>query len=176
MNWDYIAGFFDGEGSAIIRRNRNVEISFANTNKAVLQQIREFVGFGNIHTSKTPKGAPYHQLHFANRVVCMGIAKELIPRCIIKGEKLSALVNFVEATQWKKIFRPYSRPTHLTPELLRHLYVEKKLSTHEIGHLNNCADSTVRKRMLKFGIPLRSISEAVAISRGKHFVPQESQL
>jgi len=42
MNWDYLAGFLDGEGSIIIKPPR-VRLYISNTNKEVLEKIRDFV-------------------------------------------------------------------------------------------------------------------------------------
>ena len=47
MNWSYIAGFFDGEGSFSIK-NGCVRISIPQTNEEVLNNIRNFVEAGNI--------------------------------------------------------------------------------------------------------------------------------
>ena len=47
MNWSYIAGFFDGEGTFSIK-NGCVRISIPQTNKDVLNNIRNFVKAGNI--------------------------------------------------------------------------------------------------------------------------------
>lgn len=63
MNWDYIAGFFDGEGNIHLNTIRDkkeenklkgLEIlcRIYNTNKEILEQIRVFLGFGNIYKKK----------------------------------------------------------------------------------------------------------------------------
>lgn len=44
MNWDYIAGFFDGEGSIFISKNkRSIILSIYNINENVLKEIKEFL-------------------------------------------------------------------------------------------------------------------------------------
>ena len=48
MNWDYLAGFLDGEGSIIIKPPR-VRLYISNTNKEVLEKIRDFVKCGNVY-------------------------------------------------------------------------------------------------------------------------------
>lgn len=47
MDWRYIAGFFDGEGS-ITHNDKGFRVTVAQTNFEVLEQIRKFVGFGFI--------------------------------------------------------------------------------------------------------------------------------
>lgn len=47
MNWQYIAGFFDGEGT-ITHNGKGFRITIPQTNELVLQKIRLFAGYGNI--------------------------------------------------------------------------------------------------------------------------------
>lgn len=47
MNWDYIAGFFDGEGS-VTDYKRKCRVTITQTNKKVLEQIRSFAGVGSV--------------------------------------------------------------------------------------------------------------------------------
>lgn len=47
MSWEYIAGFFDGEGT-ISRNASGFRISMPQTNEEVLEKIRDFSGLGNI--------------------------------------------------------------------------------------------------------------------------------
>ncbi|MDP3004156.1 MAG: LAGLIDADG family homing endonuclease [Candidatus Azambacteria bacterium] len=47
MNWRYIAGFFDGEGT-IAHNGKGFRITIPQTNELVLQKIKLFVGSGNI--------------------------------------------------------------------------------------------------------------------------------
>ena len=54
MNWDYIAGFIDGEGS-IIRRKRVFNVIISQTNFEVLEQIRKFIGRGYVYPIKKRK-------------------------------------------------------------------------------------------------------------------------
>ena len=60
MNWDYIAGFFDGEGNIhfnkIFYKNKfssfQILCRFYNVNREVLISIRNFIGFGKIYSHK----------------------------------------------------------------------------------------------------------------------------
>ena len=47
MNWDYIAGFFDGEGS-ITDYKRKCRVTITQTNKEVLERIRSFAEVGSV--------------------------------------------------------------------------------------------------------------------------------
>jgi hypothetical protein len=60
MNWDYIAGFFDGEGNIHIFQIKKdkkiksiaIQVRLYNNQKNVLFSIREFLGYGNIYQKK----------------------------------------------------------------------------------------------------------------------------
>lgn len=47
MNWDYIAGFFDGEGSVLISEKK-CRVAIPQTQRKVLEAIKSFSGVGNI--------------------------------------------------------------------------------------------------------------------------------
>ena len=53
MNWDYIAGFFDGEGNVHILKIKSnqlaVVVRMYNKEVEVLNKIKEFIRFGNIY-------------------------------------------------------------------------------------------------------------------------------
>lgn len=51
MTWEYIAGFFDGEGS-ITNNKKGFRITIAQANFEVLEQIKNFTGIGNIFKNK----------------------------------------------------------------------------------------------------------------------------
>lgn len=61
--------------------------------------------------------------------------------------------------------RPSARIT-LTPIGLRALYIEQKLSIPQIAELYCCANETIRLRLIKYGIPIRSFSQATLIQHG----------
>jgi len=166
MNWDYVAGFFDGEGSVTIRRNKSPTLRFGNTDREVLESLQRFIGFGHISSWSPPNGwKTYYQLSFANRQLLLRIGKRLVNRCIIKRQKLLTLLAFMQANPVKKKFRLYTRPAHLTPELLRELYMDKRLSGRQIAVMSGCSSCTVFRRMQKFRIPARTVGEGVSISR-----------
>lgn len=48
INWSYIAGFVDGEGSILKNGNTDYRISIPQTHEGVLRSIQNFTGMGNI--------------------------------------------------------------------------------------------------------------------------------
>ena len=51
MTWEYIAGFFDGEGS-LTNNGKGYRVTISQTNKEVLENILEYSGVGNIFKNK----------------------------------------------------------------------------------------------------------------------------
>ena len=54
MNWNYIAGFFDGEGT-LTRTGSRYKIGITQTNKEVLEEIQSFTKIGLMHRIKKRK-------------------------------------------------------------------------------------------------------------------------
>lgn len=49
MTWEYIAGFFDGEGSIVAKRS-GYAVMIPQTNEQVLDQIATFIGVGKVYS------------------------------------------------------------------------------------------------------------------------------
>lgn len=61
---------------------------------------------------------------------------------------------------------------NLNEKVLRELYVDQKWSTIKIAQHFNCNDESVRKRMRRYDIPMRSRAEA---GRNKTLTPEHKQ-
>ncbi len=48
INWSYIAGFVDGEGSIVKNGKNDYRIAIPQTHEGVLRAIQDFTGMGNI--------------------------------------------------------------------------------------------------------------------------------
>lgn len=51
ITWQYIAGFFDGEGS-IVHNGSGFRITISQTNFSVLKTMQDFIGFGLIFKNR----------------------------------------------------------------------------------------------------------------------------
>ncbi len=60
-----------------------------------------------------------------------------------------------------------STPLYQNEDFLRHLYLEKRLSTRQISREIGSARSTVKEALGRFGIPLRSDDEAHRLNKGQ---------
>ena len=85
MNWSYIAGFFDGEGS-LTHHGKGFRITIPQTNEEVLKSIKKFVGCGNIIYIKKRKihwsdGWSYY---ITKQTEVYGFIKKIEPFIIVK--------------------------------------------------------------------------------------------
>ena len=91
MTWEYIAGFFDGEGS-IIHKRTGYALSVSQTNEEVLNEIQHFTGVGNVYPLSKRKS------HWKDAwVYCvtdyrgtLKVLKGMLPHLIVK-QKLAQL-------------------------------------------------------------------------------------
>lgn len=88
MTTEYIAGFFDGEGTVSTSGNK-IRISIPQTNKEVLEEIKNFLGFGNILTEKLRK-AHWKQswvFYTTNSRDSVSFLDKVLPFLIVKKKK-----------------------------------------------------------------------------------------
>lgn len=115
MNWEYLAGWFDADGSVrivekkILRKDKPsyhrkyVYIQFANSSLDVIQAIRDFLGLKRLKiTSEEASCYPdrksdYHRLQITKRVDCTRILQELEPRCIAKKKDIRDALEFLKS-------------------------------------------------------------------------------
>lgn len=103
MNWDYLAGFIDGEGSIIIKPPR-VRLYISNTNKNILKKICDFLECGRVCDVKRdnkPKWNKQYGWTICDHKECLRILKELRSRLIIKREKCLEAIKFIEGKRWQ---------------------------------------------------------------------------
>lgn len=132
MSVEYIAGFFDGEGSVNIKQNIGCSpsISLGNTNKFVLEEILIFlkdVGLNfrlyNYHRKSRYKDI-YH-LHTHDSRSIKAFCLMLKPYCIVKRNQISLMLNYLNLYQ-----RTVSRRVSDIDCALRFAYA------HEMRELN----------------------------------------
>ena len=103
----YLAGFLDGEGSIIIKPPR-VRLYISNTNKEVLEKIREFVGCGsvygiNLKNKKENWNKPYGWTICFHKDV-LRILKNLRGKLIIKKELCEKAIAYIENKRWHNFY------------------------------------------------------------------------
>lgn len=169
MDWGYIAGYFDGEGTAGAYRNgrdRGVHCSLVwhNTHRASLDAMRAFIGCGTVRQRKKKKDSyrPMYGLHIERRQDMLRVIPELIERCIVKSEVLANLLAIVEG---KRDQSPgWGNLSAAGPEEVRRLYWDQGLSQSEIGLKYGVGQSAVRLYMKRHKIATRSLKAAGQIA------------
>jgi hypothetical protein len=109
LEWQkgYIAGLIDGEGSflAIPQMKRNAfgfEITIANTNKAALEEIQKFVGFGKVYQDRPAPNIEYYltrKMGYKYRIYKIGeilpIIEQIKPYLFIKKKQAIILEQMI---------------------------------------------------------------------------------
>jgi hypothetical protein len=155
ISWDYVAGFFDGEGSVGFQKKKGrmyPRITFTQKNPKILELIRTFIGYGTIY------GTHSINLEIDRHEDCLELAEKLIPRTFVKRDALMRMVQFIKNRKWK----PQSRkiPIKLNKEEFEKLYLHDKLSASQMSGILGCHKSSIYYRLKTFSIPRRNNREA----------------
>jgi len=95
MDWKYIAGFFDAEGTIFY------DIKIVNTNREVLEKIKNFIGYGKIYVCEFKNNQqhfgkkPIYILQISKRKFVISFITNILNYSIIKRKEL---MNFLLAT------------------------------------------------------------------------------
>jgi hypothetical protein len=106
ITWYYVAGFFDGQGSAGVydskkfdraleRETLGARIVFSNTDAACLEAIRAFMSAGKIYRARGGN-VPCYSLVVYRVADLRRIIPELLRRCRIKGPALTKVLAHIE--------------------------------------------------------------------------------
>lgn len=164
MNWDYIAGFMDGEGCIHLTKTRcKISIVQLTKNQAVLDQIKEFLDGHNIHTwislngnREGPSGT-MSQLCMSAATDCYRFLEEISKRSIVKLPKALKAMELIRPVMEKK--RDVRRRVRLAiQEYHTGISSVKAAGRHGLYH------GTLRNEMNLLGIPIRGRSEANKLS------------
>ena len=106
-NWDYLAGFLDGEGSIIIKPPR-VRLYVSNTNKKILEEIRDFVNCGSVYEinmkNKSNRWSKQYSWTICFHKEVLKILKNLRSRLVIKKELCEKAIFYIENKRWQKYY------------------------------------------------------------------------
>ena len=104
MDWSYIAGFFDGEGSISVSkiskkqgkiRAYQILVRFYNSDLDVLNKIKEFLGCGKIYQNnkKTDDRNILYELTISSKSQVQNILINLLKFSISKKEKINYILK-----------------------------------------------------------------------------------
>jgi len=139
MNWDYIAGFFDGEGS-VTDYKRKCRVTITQTNQEVLERIRRFAGVGSIAeiTKRKSHWKDSWVYYISKQIDLLKFLNGVVPRLVVK-RKLAR--NAIVVLEYKLQKREVRRQ-------------ELSLRMHKARELR------------KQGLPYRDIGKALNIDFG----------
>lgn len=126
MTWDYVAGFFDADGCIRIFYHYNKQkyprLQFTNTNKQVIEEIKNFLKTGHIYTHEpNPKYKNKHSTRYDLQVdkheAIERIIRKLIPRTIVKKQRLTDALTLIKTQKWNFSLGAYYRmKPHVKPD------------------------------------------------------------
>lgn len=102
MNWNYIAGFFDGEGCLSIHNRRGkrgggiqYQLSLTQTDRKVLDQIQKFINAGKVYESDSkgnkkwkPCWLKAYALRISKRKDILSFLDNIEDKIIVKKEEM----------------------------------------------------------------------------------------
>lgn len=93
----YVAGFFDGEGSAYLYLRRDavaMRATFANTNLEGLKTLQEWFGAGNIVTKAREEKHKVSHMLILNSDSALSLLEQIQPYVILKKEQVRLVIDF----------------------------------------------------------------------------------
>ncbi len=150
MDWNYIAGFFDGEGS-ICHNGKGYRITIAQTNYPVLAGIVTFSGVGGvIKVTKRKKHWKDSWVYYiASQKDVYFFLQNIKPLLIVKRELAERVFVFLaKYLKEKKLHEKIMEEKVAIAEKMR----VKEYTYREIGKKINLDWSYVRRILMKRGI------------------------
>ena len=110
MNWSYLAGLIDGEGSIDCNPEGNhghlrVGIRISNTNRQVLEETRTFLGCAGIcrqpDTGTFKQQKPCYMFYVAGWRNILRICEGIQSDSIIKHDKVNKTIALIKNNSWR---------------------------------------------------------------------------
>jgi len=102
ISWEYIAGFFDGEGTIGHTSRYAYKVSFSQSTMPVLEAIKEFLGGYSIYTwcatykNKNRKYNESYQLQFSASSGVKLFLEGILPYTIVKRMEVLEALNTIK--------------------------------------------------------------------------------
>jgi intein/homing endonuclease len=147
LDWKYIAGFMDGEGSIVIYSNRNlVSITISNTNREVLERIKDFTKMGHIYLDNRINRPVVWKQEYSYQIVAYKDVRMFLCKikdyAIVKKEKVERAIVFIDSCPRRK-FR-----TELDSVKVRKVY-SKLNSLIKTGEYFGVSKQTIKRRLIE---------------------------
>lgn len=148
INWNYIAGFMDGEGSISKAGDTDYRISIPQTHEGVLLDIQRFTGVGSI--CKVAKRKAHWKESWtycvARQEHALWFLRKVYPYLIVKKKLAGKTIPIVE----RIVFQNREKRRHLQKKVKACKFLRNKgLSYRAIGKKLN-VDHGYARRMILF--------------------------
>lgn len=150
MTWDYMAGFFDGEGS-VCHNGKGYRITIAQTNEDVLKDIVSFSGVGSVVkvTKRKKHWKDSWVYYIANQKDVHFFLGNILPFLVVKKKHVEGVIVFLI-----RYLKEKELHEQLVKEKVNHAIKmrAKKRPYREIGEKVGLDWSYVRRILMKRGI------------------------
>lgn len=96
MDWNYIAGFFDGEGTiSCFGKHKVVRVVISQTNQEVLDKIKDFTGVGNVikETKRESHWKDSWIYYISKNEDSLMFLESLVDKLIVKKDRAVEIMN-----------------------------------------------------------------------------------
>lgn len=157
MDWSYVAGFFDADGTTGFLKNTKHKytwIKFYNTDKKTIEEIFNFIGYGHINSHKDKrynKAKTIYTYTIGNHREVLKIGKRILPFSITKRKRLERVIDFIESSKWSRC----NILKYITRKELLKLYWKQNFTIGDLAKKFGVAETAIRNKMNKFNIARR---------------------
>ena len=106
LTLQYIAGFFDGEGSITVTRDLSLQVVVSQNDEAILQAIAQYMGTGKVSAIKTRRG---HKQCYSLRwcgAKAASVLSSLLPYLILKHERAMLAIQMQSLISPRGVEKP----------------------------------------------------------------------
>jgi predicted DNA-binding protein YlxM (UPF0122 family) len=154
INWSYVAGFFDGDGSiSFSKTQRQWLITIINKNKEVLSQIQKFIKFGKIYSYDVNR----LQIHMMNIPLFIN---NILDESIVHKSKLIKSFDELKDREWYPNYKLKKFSKEELKLLLEKMYYKDKLSIRKIAQGFGVTYNAIFRYFDEFKIGRRNYSES----------------
>lgn len=164
MDWSYIAGYFDGEGSVSChltkRGDRTRGMTWYNTHEGSLLAMREFMGCGIIDR-RAPRAHQNHvacALRISRKVQLLRVLDGMLPHLIVKREAAEELKRFLIEEVKEGRYLNHGKVAAVPTEQLREWHVVERWTISKIAQHLGVGVSAVWFTFQRRGIPVDRVS------------------
>lgn len=169
MTWEYIAGYFDGEGTVWCsprgKSTNKCSLRWLNNHLSSLEVMQRFMGVGRVVARKpnlNPNIQQQYYLEISKRSEMLYVLPHLKTSCIIK---LPKLLEMEIALGRMRDQTPFGGSLALAgPSEISRLYWDEKMNLQAIAEKFGVTWTAVKNYMNRKGIKKRTRKEAMALA------------